>query len=48
MSSASGFETYDVASGSTPFMTAAVSTNVLKAEPGWRWPWAARLKRRSP
>ena len=34
--------------GSTPLRIAAVSTIVLKAEPGWRWPWAARLKRRSP
>ena len=30
-----------------PLRTAAVSTIVLNAEPGWRWPCAARLKVRS-
>ena len=33
--------------GLMPDRMAAVSTIVLNAEPGWRWPWAARLKRRS-
>ena len=26
-----------------PWSTAAVSTNGLNADPGWRSPWAARL-----
>ena len=26
-----------------PFSSAAASTNGLNAEPGWRWPWVARL-----
>ena len=43
----SGFEVYVVLSGSTPARIAAVSTIVLNAEPGWRWPWAARLNLRS-
>jgi hypothetical protein len=38
-----GFETYEVVFGFTPRLIAVVSTNVLNAEPGWRWPWAARL-----
>ena len=29
--------------GRSPRRIAVVSAKVLKAEPGWRWPWAARL-----
>jgi hypothetical protein len=47
-SSATGFDVYEVEPGSTPLRIAAVSTMVLKAEPGWRCPCAARLKRRCP
>ena len=28
---------------STPWRSAAIITITLKVEPGWRWPWAARL-----
>ena len=26
-----------------PFLSASASTNGLNDEPGWRWPWVARL-----
>ena len=29
--------------GEIPRLSASASTNGLKAEPGWRWPWVARL-----
>ena len=29
--------------GEMPFLSASASTNGLNAEPGWRWPWVARL-----
>src|SRR3954468_15629724 len=36
-------DVYDVESGSTPSRSAVSSAMTLKEEPGWRWPWAARL-----
>ena len=39
-----GFDTYVVEFGFTPWRMAVVSTIVLKADPGCRWPCAARLK----
>src|SRR3954468_20956032 len=36
-------DVYDVESGSTPCRSAVISAITLNEEPGWRWPWAARL-----
>jgi hypothetical protein len=32
-----------VVAGLIPFSSAVASTNGLKADPGWRCPWTARL-----
>ena len=31
-----------------PLRSAVISTMTLNVEPGWRWPWAARLNCESP
>src|SRR5918998_3458081 len=39
----SGLDVYDVPSGDTPRFSAAMRPMILKVEPGWRLPCAARL-----
>src|SRR5256885_11210828 len=40
----SGLDTYVVEFGFTPSSSAVTSTIGLNADPGWRWPCAARVK----
>jgi hypothetical protein len=40
------FVEFHVDSGEMPSDSAWASTNGLYAEPGWRWPWVARLNGR--
>ena len=39
----SGLDVYDVPSGETPRLSAAMRPMILNVEPGWRRPCAARL-----